>query len=101
MFKHEVESFGSFEKHTFTNGTGDSFSVVPDFGANVIDLRLSDQSIIEGYTNFEELRAMAWGKSILLAPFPNRLRDGKYSFDGKTINSTSIMPKPATLFTAF
>ncbi len=83
MFKHEIESFGSFEKHTFKNSAGDSFSVVPDFGANLIDLRFGNQPIIDGYANYEELRTMAWGKSILLVPYPNRLRDGKYSFEGK------------------
>jgi aldose 1-epimerase len=40
--------------------------------------------VLDSYTNAEELETLAWSKSSLLAPFPNRLRDGAYQLEGVT-----------------
>ncbi len=84
MYKHTISPFGVFEKHTIENEQGDSFSVVPSFGANLIDLQFDNISVIEGYQTAEALTENNWGKSIILFPYPNRLRDGRYTHDGKT-----------------
>lgn len=92
MYQYSTSSFGAFTKHTVSNGQGDSFSIVPDYGANLVDLQFGGKPVIEGYQTPEALTLNNWGKSIILFPFPNRLRDGRYTFDGITyqfdINNT-------------
>ncbi len=84
MYNHLIEPFGSFKKHTIKNTHGDSFSIVPEYGANLIDLKFKGQCVIDGFQTPDELAKGAWGKSIILFPYPNRLRDGRYTFNGKT-----------------
>lgn len=84
MYNHLIEPFGSFKKHTIKNTHGDSFSIVPEYGANLIDLKFKGQCVIDGFQTPDELTKGAWGKSIILFPYPNRLRDGRYTFNGKT-----------------
>ena len=84
MYKHTISPFGSFDKHTIQNENGDSLSIVPGFGANLIDLQFDNISVIEGYQTPEALVENNWGKSIILFPYPNRLRDGQYTHEGKT-----------------
>jgi aldose 1-epimerase len=84
MYKHIVEPFGAFEKHTLANDKGDSFSIVPEFGANLLDLQFDGKSILDGYHTPEELVENKWSKNIILFPFPNRLQDGQYTHAGKT-----------------
>ena len=82
MYKHIIEPFGKFEKHTIENERGDSFSIVPAFGANLLDLKFNNMSVLDGYQTPEELVKNSWSKNIILFPFPNRLRDGQYTHDG-------------------
>jgi aldose 1-epimerase len=84
MYKHTVEPFGDFEKHTLTNDNGDALSIVPEFGANLLDLQFGGKSVLDGYHTPEELVENKWSKNIFLFPFPNRLRDGQYTHAGKT-----------------
>ena len=84
MYKHTVEPFGNFEKHTLENDSGDALCIVPQFGANLLDLRFKGKSVLDGYQTPEELVANKWSKNIILFPFPNRLRDGRYTFMGET-----------------
>ncbi len=84
MYKHTIEPFGKFEKHTIENEQGDSFSIVPAFGANLLDLKFNHISVLDGYRRPEELIKNSWSKNIILFPFPNRLRDGRYTHEGVT-----------------
>ena len=84
MYKHTIEPFGKFEKHTIENEQGDSFSIVPAFGANLLDLKFNNISVLDGYHTPEELIKNSWSKNIILFPFPNRLRDGRYTHEGVT-----------------
>jgi aldose 1-epimerase len=84
MFYHKIEPFGAFEKHIFSNDKGDSFSVVPQFGACLLDLQFSNISVLDGYATPAELVENKWSKNIILLPYPNRLRDGRYVHEGET-----------------
>ena len=85
MFQHRVEKFGPYQKFILENKeTGDCVSVVPECGACVLQVTLGGQDILDGYHTPEELEKMSWSKNVLLFPFPNRLKDGKYTFEGKT-----------------
>ena len=84
MFYHKIEPFGTFEKHVFSNDNGDAFSVVPQFGACLLDLQFNGLSVLDGYATPAELIENKWSKNIILLPYPNRLRDGRYTHEGKT-----------------
>ena len=84
MYIHTIEPFGKFEKHIIKNEQGDSFSIVPAFGANLLDLKFKNISVLDGYQLPDELVKNNWSKNIILFPFPNRLRDGQYTHDGVT-----------------
>jgi aldose 1-epimerase len=80
MFTIKKQPFGTFEKYTFADKKGNAMEIVPACGANLLDLRFDGLSVLDGYRTPKELKAMAWAKSAVLVPFPNRLRDGKYNF---------------------
>jgi aldose 1-epimerase len=84
MFYHKIEPFGAFEKHTFSNDDGDAFVVVPQFGACLLDLQFNHLCVLDGYATPDEMVANNWSKNIILLPYPNRLRDGQYVYDGTT-----------------
>lgn len=84
MFEHETTDFGGALCHTLSHrALGHSISVVPQYGASLLSLSLFGSSVLDGYRTPEELRDGHWGKSAILFPFPNRLRDGRYSWLGE------------------
>lgn len=95
MYQQKIEPFGPFKKYTFFHSnSSNSFSLVPEHGACVLDLTLQGKSVLDGHQSPEALASNDWGKSALLFPFPNRLKNGSYIFDGKNyqfpINDTDL-----------
>jgi aldose 1-epimerase len=85
MYQHNTGTFGRFEKHSIFNPlTQTGFEIVPERGAVLLSATFKGYNVIEGYTDPADLEDLKWGKSIVLYPFPNRLDEGKYSFEGKT-----------------
>ena len=85
MFALKKRKSGEFVKYVFHNEvSGSGFVIVPELGAVLTDLYFGGKQIIDGYKKVAELKSLAWGKSALLAPFPNRLKDGVYKFDGQS-----------------
>jgi aldose 1-epimerase len=83
MYTLRVEKIGKYEIFCLSDETSNSYvKFVPEKGAIISDLRLNNRNIYDGYESFEDLDSLSWGRGILLAPFPNRLRHGKYSFEG-------------------
>ncbi len=64
--------------------TGESVSIVPDFGANVNALILKkhnvNHSILEGNLSRGEFEGKNIFRGANLIPFPNRIQEGRYSF---------------------
>ncbi len=84
MFDYKISPFGAYEKHSFLNElTGSGFDVVPQYGACLLDLRFDGVGILDGYESPEAMTSKKWAKSAILAPFPNRLKDGRYKRLGK------------------
>ncbi len=84
MYELIKSPFGKHTRFELRNPlTGNSFSIVPAVGANVLDIQFGSQSILDGHTTPEELEAGKWGKSTVLFPFPNRLDGGKYTWMGR------------------
>ena len=89
MFRIDEEKFGKITRVKLVNTiSNEHVSVIPDFGANVNEIVLSKKSvsysILDGAKNYSELIKNEWYKGAKLIPFPNRIRDGKYRFDGKS-----------------
>lgn len=85
MFTHTQEAFGQFVVHHIKNSkTNTGFSIVPGQGGVVLDIQFAGTSVLDGYQTPIELDLKNWGKSALLYPFPNRLKDGQYQWDGYT-----------------
>lgn len=85
MYHLEITPFGNFERfHLYHTKTGNGFALVPEFGACVLELRFGGRAILDGYTTPEEMIINKWGKNVVLYPFPNRLRQGQYKWQGKT-----------------
>ncbi len=85
MFKKITESFGPLEQVTYYHTSHRiSMSIVPEYGANLRSLVLTHehQSIncIEGVQSYQELITDSAFRSAFLAPWPNRIKDGKYSY---------------------
>ena len=84
MYELKKEPFGPFTRYTLLHEqSGNRFSIVPERGANVLEIVFSGINILDGYTTPEELRSAKWGKSVLLFPFPNRLNGGRYRWQNK------------------
>lgn len=85
MFRHYSEEFGKYQKHLLVNSeTGSEFSVVPQCGALLLSCKIQHFELIDGYNQPSELEEQAYGKSLLLFPFPNRLNGGQFRFQNKT-----------------
>ena len=84
MFIHEVRTLGSLQSHAVFNwDTGCGFEVVPQAGANLLRLALCGEELVDGYVSERELKINRSCKSNVLFPFPNRLKRGKYLWQGE------------------
>lgn len=82
MYELNQTPFGSRQRFDiFHKVTGTGFSIVPDAGATVLSIQFNGKNILDGYETPEELEEGKWGKSSVLFPFPNRLNDGKYTWN--------------------
>lgn len=65
---------------------GSNRAMIFSLGATVGSIELSKNgqthSILDGYTTIDDVRKGVGSKSALMIPFPNRIRDGMYVFDG-------------------
>lgn len=66
--------------------TGEYFSVYPQYGGNLNELSLSSgdaaHALLRGYDDANGFRSDNRFRGIVMLPFPNRVRDGRYEFDG-------------------
>ncbi len=87
MLVDKQERFGKFNRiKLLNNETGEFVAFVPEFGGNVNELVLNkngkNYSIIDGFLSDEEMVQNKFMKSGRLIPFPNRILDGTYVFNG-------------------
>ena len=87
-FSETRESFGDYTKIEIVNEkTGMVLEIIPEKGAKVNRLSYRNEfgsfDVIDGYNTPEAVMENKYSKSSVLAPFPNRVADGKYEFEGK------------------
>jgi aldose 1-epimerase len=92
MFEIRQEPFGSFEKYILKSAIGE-VAFMPAFGANILSLKFNDAETLWGFENEAQLIANDKSRSIHLAPFPNRIQDGKYFFEGNDYQFPINKPK--------
>ena len=77
--------FGPYEQYRLQSADGQTaLHIVPAAGANASQVVLHGQPILDGFETPEALAAAKGGKSAVLFPFPNRLQDGAYTWNGQT-----------------
>jgi aldose 1-epimerase len=94
MFEYKKSKIGRWQKYTFRNAKSKTgFVIIPDRGALVLEISFQGNQILDTYATAEELETLKWSKSALLFPYPNRLKDGRFIWMGKTytwpINNTA------------
>jgi len=65
----------------FELSNGDQRATVVEVGGGLRSYSLGDRQLIDGYGEHDMCRS---GRGQVLAPWPNRLEDGRYDFDGRT-----------------
>jgi len=86
-FIKTISIFGDHELIIYQKNDSDGriksmLSVVPAIGANIIHLALKGEQLIDGHADAESLQNRDAFKSEILAPFPNRLSAGTFSYHG-------------------
>jgi aldose 1-epimerase len=71
-------------------GHGEDRAVVTEIGATLRSFTLGDRQLIEGFASDEWSQG---GRGQVLAPWPNRLGDGRYTFEG--ITAQAALDEPA------
>ena len=85
MFEQCTEPFGQLEQVTFFNdSSGDMISFLPSYGACINRLVLKQNDVLDGLRDFEMLQHRHGYRTSWLFPWANRVKDGKYTFQGKT-----------------
>ncbi len=85
MFIQTTDKFGAFTRYIYRHiEAGHEMSLVPEWGGNLLQLKINGVNVLDGHLNSEALRTNDWGKSGLLFPFPNRLNDGRFTFAGQS-----------------
>lgn len=99
-FQVLTDKFGSYSIIQLKDTeTGEYVSILPEIGGTIVDMVLDFngnlKSIIDGYKSESDLKEIHESsyKSSKLFPFPNRIKDGHYSFDG-TVYELKINEKP-------
>ncbi len=87
-FRIKTSLFGDYQQYTIEDSlSGNGFSILPRFGACLTNLKLTKNGqcypMLDTFQKPEELIGDTRCKSFFLLPFPNRLKDGKYEFEGK------------------
>lgn len=90
MFEIIEDSFGKFKQIILKNtNTSEYVSIIPDFGATINQIALLKNNqlhkVISGCNSYEELITEGKNKfkGCKLFPYPNRIENGTYTFEGK------------------
>lgn len=88
LFRIHSDDFGSLRRVTLlSTKTKERVSILPGYGATVHELSLQKDGkvyeFLEAVQSEKEIRKVRWFRSAKLIPFPNRVNDGVYTFEGE------------------
>lgn len=91
--KKVIDRFG-YDVYQYRDEKGEiGIDILPEKGL-IVDIILLGVSLLQGPSSKDDFEHNASYKSSILAPFPNRLKEGKYTFQDKTyqfpINDTTF-----------
>ena len=74
---------------------GDTHAVVVTLGAGLRSLQHGGRNLLHG---FDDATAVPFSRGQVLAPWPNRVADGRYGWDGQVVrpNQASVRARPTT-----
>ncbi|MEL7222639.1 MAG: hypothetical protein AAGJ93_15055 [Bacteroidota bacterium] len=95
MYQLTTSSYGKFKLYTLEHTkVKQAIRFVPERGGCLLSLVMEGQELLDGYQTPEEVDFNTWGKSGVLYPFPNRLKGGKYHWQGQDyqfpVNDTEL-----------
>lgn len=70
--------------------SGDARAVVVEVGAGLRRYEVGDRDIVDGYAEDEMCEA---GRGQILVPWPNRIREGRYAWDGRELRLATTEPE--------
>ena len=82
-YKLEEVPFGKLNMFRLRNSSGDSICILPEAGATIYELVLAGRTVIHGRDTYEDfVRNRSAYEGARLCPFPSRIEDGSYNFNG-------------------
>lgn len=69
-----------------------SCSILADYGAALNSYQFNGKEFVQGYQNITETQTQKY-KGVILAPFPNRIANAKFSFEGNDFELPINRPK--------
>lgn len=96
MYSYFYQDKGSAKKLILKGENGASLTILPMYGGNIQKtfLPLHDKiiQVTDGYEEEEDLLQLKKSMGIKMLPFPNRLKNGKYEFEGVEYKLTINKP---------
>lgn len=85
MFSKSFSTIGNFEVLEINSQDNNhKLSLIPERGLLVSDLKLNNIHVIDGVETEKDIVDNPFYQSSLLAPFPNRIKDGTYKYKDHT-----------------
>jgi aldose 1-epimerase len=84
MFEIRKIAFGDWDAYRLSSLDGDQeLCAVPGLGSCLRNLSLGGWAILDACATPKDMAINRWAKSALLYPFPNRLSQGQYEWEGQ------------------
>jgi len=83
MYEHHISEFGPYTRHEIANAdSGNRLALLSDYSACVLSIRLKGNEMLDAYQKPLEVDLNRWFKNLPLFPFPNRMDQGQYLWEG-------------------
>ena len=87
IYQFKKEKFGQFDLVRLFNDKNE-IAIVPNYGGHLLSLKMvingQSVNVLDSYETEKELIEQSYSKSSILLPFPNRLKDGQFQYQGKS-----------------
>jgi len=83
MYEHHITEFGKYTRHEIIHSEkGNRLQLLSDYSGCALSLQLRGVEILDAYQKPIEVDLNRWFKNLPLFPFPNRLDQGQYLWEG-------------------